>query len=118
MEAEIFGSYLSSSIFSPNTRYFLSYLGPIVSRLDALDLRFLKKNWRNTTKKYLSPKPLQAIDLMKEIGTHRNILSMVGYWTGEDWPHYVNNGICSKIKGIFLSVGLWSNTINHITHMI
>lgn len=43
MEAEIFGSYLSSSIFSPNTRYFLSYLGPIVSRLDALDLRFLKK---------------------------------------------------------------------------
>lgn len=43
METEIFGSYLSSSIFSPNTRYFLSYLGPIVSRLEALDLRFLKK---------------------------------------------------------------------------
>lgn len=42
--------YLPSSIFSPNTRYFLSYLGPIVSRLDALDLRFLKSSEKENDK--------------------------------------------------------------------
>ena len=46
---------------------------------------------------------MQAIDLMKEIGTHRNILSMVGYGMKTDpimliMEYVPKYGICTKVS--------------------